>query len=238
MGMAKPFIGVTPWFDYDKQTAFIKKGYCEGIIKAGGIPVVLPVTDDEEVIIEAAERCDGFLISGGPDIDAKLYGEQNKVYNGELSPIRDMLEIRIAKKAFEDGKPVLGICRGIQIMNVAFGGTLYQDIGSQVKDTNKHFQEAPKWYPTHEIIIEKDSRVWSWFGKEREEVNSFHHQAVKETAPGFVVTSRAPDGIIESIEHIHHRFAVGVQWHPELMWQEDQKFLTMFVDFINECKLE
>lgn len=233
-----PFIGITPWFDYEKQITYIKKGYCEGVMKAGGVPVLLPLTINEEILCEVAKQCDGFLISGGPDIDAQLYGEQNMMYNGEISPFRDALEIFIAKKALEDGKPILGICRGIQILNIACGGTLYQDIGSQIKDAMliKHSQEAPKWYPTHEIVIERDSKVWSWFEAERAGVNSFHHQAVKDVAPGFAVTSRAPDGIIESIEHTQHRFAVGVQWHPELMWQDSPKFLTMFKDFVKECE--
>ena len=232
-----PLIGVTPWFDYDKHLTYIKKGYCEGIMKAGGMPVLLPLTTDEEILSQATSRCDGFLLSGGPDIDPKYYGENNMVYNGEISPYRDVMEVYIVRKAIENEKPVLGICRGLQIMNAALGGTLYQDILTQMKESAplKHSQEAPRWYPTHDILIERNTRVWSWFEQERAGVNSFHHQAVKEVAPGFKVTSRAADGVIESIEHETHRFAVGVQWHPELMWQEDLKQIKIFEDFVRVC---
>jgi putative glutamine amidotransferase len=146
----------------------------------------------------------------------------------------DSLELYLARKAVELGIPVLGICRGIQVINVAFGGTLYQDIQAQVRDREviKHSQSAPVWYPTHEIIIDKSSKVSEAFGSERAVINSFHHQAVKEPASEFKVTSRASDGIIESIEYCGDLFAVGVQWHPELMWQEDRIHLRLFENFV------
>jgi putative glutamine amidotransferase len=234
----RPLIGVTPWYDYDKKITYIKKGYLEGILKAGGMPVLLPVTVDDMVLDEFAQKVDGFLISGGPDIDANLYGENNLPFNGEISPYRDYLEIFIFKVAIENDKPILGICRGIQIMNVAAGGSLYQDISSQVKNDEviKHSQQAPRWYPTHDIDIENGSKIWDCFKKCRVCVNSFHHQAVKEVGKGFVVTSKAPDGIIESIEHTSHRFAVGVQWHPELMWEKDITHLKIFEKFVEASR--
>ena len=232
MGSYRPLIGVTPWYDYEKSLTYIKRGYLEGVLKAGGLPLLLPAKAEDEVLSEFIERCDGFLLSGGPDVDAKYYGEENLPFNEEISPYRDHMEIFIAKKALECNKPIFGICRGIQILNVAMGGTLYQDINSQMKNTIKHSQEAPKWYPTHGICIEKGSRVWESFKSDRARVNSFHHQDVKDVAPGFFITSKASDGVIESIEHGNHRFAVGVQWHPELMWQEDITYLRLFEDFI------
>lgn len=238
MNNYKPLIGVTPWYDYKKSLTYIKKGYLEGILKAGGLPILIPAAADDTVLEEFIDRCDGFLVSGGPDVDAKYYGEDNMPYNGDISPYRDYIEIFIAKKAVEYNKPIFGICRGIQVINVAMGGTLYQDIGSQVKDREviKHSQAAPRWYPTHDILIEKGSKVWQSFKGDCVGVNSFHHQAVRDAAPGFVVTSRAPDGIIESIEHCSHRFAVGVQWHPELMWEEDAAHLKLFEDFVMAAK--
>ncbi len=235
----KPLIGVTPWYDYDKRTTYIKDGYCEGILKAGGLAAILPMTTDFEVLDEILERFDGFLISGGPDVDPRLFGELNLPCSGNISPYRDRMEIYLSKKALERNKPVFGICRGIQVMNVAMGGTLYQDIASQVKTVElvKHSQEAPRWYPTHEIEIEKNSLVWNSFGENGHAwVNSYHHQAVRDVAPGFKVSSTAPDGIIESIESAGHKFAVGVQWHPELMWEKDPSFLGLFGEFVRCCK--
>jgi putative glutamine amidotransferase len=233
----RPLIGVTPWYDYEKGISYIKRGYVEGLLETGGLAVVMPLTVDEKVLDEVIDRCDGFLLSGGTDLDAGCFGEPNLPFNGEISPYRDLLEIYTVKRAAELDKPVFGICRGIQVMNVALGGTIYQDIRSQLKDvqTLKHSQEAPKWYPTHSIMIEKGSILWRCFNTCSLGVNSFHHQAVKDVAPGFAVTSRAPDGIIESIEHTGLKFAVGVQWHPELMWQEDRSFLNLFRAFAEAC---
>lgn len=233
----KPKIGITPNYDYEKDVISINRGYCDAIQKSGGLGIILPLNEDMDFLQSIIQECDGFLLSGGSDVDAKYYGEVNLPVNGRISPIRDRVELFIAKKAIEDNKPVMGICRGIQIMNVAMGGSLYQDIYSQIKDKEilKHFQDAPKWYPTHEIYIEKGSRVREIMGLERLEVNSFHHQAVKDLAPGMKATSRTYDGIIESIEYSGHRFAIGVQWHPELMWQRDPVFLNLFAELVDEA---
>lgn len=238
MNSFKPLIGITPWYDYDKKLTYIKDGYIEGIIKVGGLAVLLPLVTDETLLEEIMTRFDGFLLSGGSDIDAAYYGEYNRCYNGEISPHRDEMEMYIARRAVEINKPLFGICRGIQVMNVALGGTLYQDIFSQVKDREllKHSQNAPKWYPTHDISIENGSLVNIAFGGGAADVNSFHHQAIKDTALDFKVTSWASDGIIESIEHKNHIFAVGVQWHPELMWRENPVHIRLFEAFVEAAK--
>lgn len=230
----KPLIGVTPFYNCDTCMTYIKPGYMEAVIEAGGLAVLLPLTRDNEILARFMDEFDGFILSGGPDVDARYYGEPNLPFTGDISPIRDYMEIFIVKKCEERNKPILGICRGIQVMNVALGGTLYQDIPAQIKDREilKHSQDAPKWYPIHDIHIDEDSVVGRVFGKKVIDVNSFHHQAVKNTAPGLVATSRAADGIIESIEHKTHKFMVGVQWHPELMWQRDRAHLKLFEEFV------
>jgi len=268
MPAKRPLIGITPGYSYEEQKIYINNGYIDAVNQAGGLAILLPLTDDEELVSVLVDTCDAFLVSGGPDVDAACYNEYNYTYNGVISPLRDSMELLVIKKAFELGKPMLGICRGIQIINVAMGGTLYQDIASQVKNREviKHSQQAPVWHPTHDIYIEKDSFVWKSFNEDAidgdaEEknaaendatgnkaagsnvagnfvvrVNSFHHQAVKDVAPGFRVTSRAVDGIIESIEYSGEAFIVGVQWHPELMWQKNRVYLKLFDNFIGVAK--
>jgi len=230
----KPIIGVTPMYDYEKNMTFIRQGYMESILEAGGLPILLPAESDTGAMMELMDMCDGFLLPGGPDVDARLYGENNLSFTDDISPVRDSIEVFVARKAVECNKPLLGICRGIQIINAAFGGTLYQDIKSQAtgREVLKHFQNAPRWYPIHEVYIKQDSIIRRIYGKDTISVNSFHHQAVKGVANGFAATSESPDGIIESIEHRNHKFAVGVQWHAELMWQKDRLHLRLFEEFV------
>ena len=234
---AKPIIGISCSFDYETDNSLIKEGYYMAVLKAGGLPVTIPAIEDEEYLNEIIMRFDGVLLSGGPDLDARIYRECNLPFNGKISPVRDSMEIYIARKAANLNKPLLGICRGIQVINAALGGTVYQDIASQVVDcqTLKHSQQAPTWYPVHDIYIEKGSRAASWFASNPAGVNSFHHQAVKDVAPGFVITARTEDGIIEAIESRENSFIVGVQWHPEVMWQQNPELLNVFTDFVNFC---
>lgn len=231
----KPLIGITAGYDYDKGSTYIKKGYIEGINRAGGLAVLLPATPDKELVLSMIQQFDGFLLSGGGDIDAENFSEANLPFNGELSPYRDSMEIIITKESIKQNKPIFGVCRGIQIMNVAMGGSIYQDIYSQISDRQllMHIQDAPKWYPVHSVHIERNSKLKEWFKQKQIRVNSFHHQAVRNVAQGFKVTARAGDGIIEAIEYIGHKFAIGVQWHPELMWQRDERFFILFEQFVN-----
>ncbi len=238
MNNKRPLIGITPWYDYTNQQTFIKKGYCEGVNEAGGLGVLLPMCTHQDLMENMVEHCDGFLISGGPDVDPKYFNEINLPFNGDISPYRDIMEVYIIKRAIELNKPVFGICRGIQIMNVAMGGSLYQDIHSQIQNTCliKHSQAAPSWYPTHSISIKEGSLLKKLLKSETIGVNSFHHQSVKNIAPGFEISSLSEDGIIESIEYKNHKFALGVQWHPELMWESDKIFLSLFEGLVQSCK--
>ena len=235
----KPLIGVTPAYDYENGVINCHKDYCEAINKSGGAAIIISGFQDDDILLEIFERCDGFLISGGPDADPKHYGEKTLPFCGTISPYRDYLENFIIKKALECNKPILGICRGMQMLNVAAGGTLYQDIYMQNKDKEilQHSQEAPKWYPIHDIHIEKDSIIWKSFQADTFSVNSFHHQAVKDLAQDFKSTSHSSDGIIESIEHKNHKFAVGVQWHPERMIETNLIYKRIFDEFIRSCLL-
>jgi putative glutamine amidotransferase len=239
MESQKPIIGVTPSYDYDKMTAYVRPGYCEGIIEAGGIPLLLPFTTNDSVISEVFDKIDGILLAGGVDIDPFYFQESVMPYNGSISPERDYLELLMAARAIEEKKPVLGICRGCQVLNVAGGGSLFQDIYSQIKDKPmlEHTQKAPAWYGTHEVTIQKDSLLLDILGTESIRTNSFHHQSIKDVADGFIISAVTSDGIIECIEHISHPFCLGLQWHPERMWEKDRIFLKPFERFVEMCML-
>jgi putative glutamine amidotransferase len=233
----KPLILVTASYDYDKNISSIKNLYCEALVEAGAAPVVLPLSTNEHLYDIYIDRCDGLMVTGGPDIDAAYYGENNMPCNGEISPYRDVMELSLIKKAIQNNKPVLGICRGVQIINVAMGGTLYQDIHEQLKDRQliKHDQNAPRWYTTHEVVIKKETFMWEVFNSEKTLVNSFHHQAVKDIAPDFEATAWSEDGIVECIEYRKDCFAAGVQWHPEDLWKRNAAHHELFKKFANIC---
>ncbi len=233
-----PLVGITCGYDYEKRRIYLKEGYYEAIYRCGGIAILIPPTKDIAALDTLVERCDGILVSGGPDIDPKYYGEEISVANGEISPCRDQAEISIIQKALSLNKPLLGICRGVQILNVVCGGTLYQDIFSQIKDRSilAHTQKAPFGYPTHEVHVEKNSYIWETFKQDKLSVNSYHHQAIKQVAPCFHITAKANDGIIEAIEHKEKSFIIGVQWHPEMMWEENPESLKLFQFFCDKCK--
>lgn len=238
MTMTKPLIIVTAAYDHDKNISSIKNLYCEALVEAGAAPVLLPLSMNKDLLDIYIEKCDGLMVTGGPDVDAVYYGENNMPYNGELSPYRDFMELEIIKRAFQSNKPVLGICRGMQVLNVAMGGTLYQDIHAQIKDRQlmKHSQSAPRWYTTHNILIKGGSFIGTCLNAEKASINSFHHQAVKDIAPGFDATAWSEDGIIEGIEYKAGCFAVGVQWHPEDLWKESSLQHELFKQFVNMCQ--
>lgn len=236
--MKKPVIGITPGHMRENNKLSLGQGYANGIIKAGGLAVVLPLCAEDGIVESILETVDGILFSGGADIDARSFGEENMKCGGKISPERDSFELLLAKRAIARKMPVLGICRGLQLLNVVLGGTLHQDIhtGQAQGDVLKHWQEAPDWYPVHDIRIKAGSRLHRIYGTEILGVNSFHHQAVKDAGNGLSIVAGSSDGIAEAIEGMGGNFIVAVQWHPEDMWQENPVHLKIFEAFIEAAR--
>ncbi len=234
----KPVIGISStWGEGTSVSAPLT--YVKSVVRAGGVPVVLPITHDPEIMSRMLDGVDGIIMTGGEDIDPlKWFGEEPVPGMGQIVPERDSFDIALIRMAVERNIPLLGICRGHQLLNVAFGGSLYQDIPSQVKGTNvKHSQRAPTYYGTHSIDIEKGSLLNRQIGVETVAVNSFHHQAVKDVAPGYKVTARSKDGIVEAIEKVGSTKVFGVQFHPEGFTANNvDTFLGIFQHLIKEAK--
>lgn len=204
---------------------------------AGGVPWLIPLLEHEEDLRAIYDRLDGILIPGGADVDPSMYGEARHEACETSDPPRDRVELQLIRWALEDGKPVLGICRGIQLINLAAGGTLYQDLAAQLEGSAKHDYFPVQGYErdalTHDVVIEEGSRLAEIFGAGLLRVNSMHHQAVKQLGDGLVVTARsADDDVIEGIEVPEHPFMVGVQWHPEALAVTDENTRVLFEQFI------
>lgn len=208
----------------------MSQSYVNALRKAGAAPVLIPHVADRAVLGAVYERLDGLLLPGGGDIDPVHYGELRHEKCNEPSAERDDTELALARWAIEGGKPLLGICRGIQVLNVALGGSLFQDIQAQIPGSERH-----DWYPnhprdrlSHTVSISPDARLARIVGTDTLPVNSLHHQSVKDAAPGLVVAGWSPDEIIEAVEASDHPFAVGVQWHPEELVGNDDRALRLF----------
>lgn len=218
--MTKPLIGIgsdVVVTEGERDRAFVYMTYTEAIRKAGGIPVLVP--PQPENAAEIVEELDGLVLAGGDDCDPSEYGHPRHPSVEPMDPRRQTNDISLARAARERGIPTLGICLGLQVMNVAAGGTLIQDIESEVKTTIDHASE-PSDRHRHDVMIEKDTKLAGILGERSFNVNSSHHQAIGEIGRGLRVTAHAPDGIIEGLEDAAHPFYIGVQWHPEDMTGE------------------
>lgn len=193
----------------------LSKAYVRAVSQSGAVPLLLPVTAAPRHWRAYLEMVDGLVFSGGGDVDAFCYGQEAIPAQGQVQPERDSMEIYLARRALADGLPVLGICRGAQVLNISAGGTLYQDL--QGVAALQHNQRAPCSYPIHTVLVRRPSLLHHLVGQERIRVNSFHHQAIHLTGVGLHVSAEASDGVIEAVEAAGHPFALGVQWHPE--WQ-------------------
>ena len=226
----RPIIGITGNYNYDEDLFWLKNYYVASINKAGGTSLILPPVDDDNILNHYISICNGFLFSGGGDIDPYYWGEMPERRLGEVNPIRDSFEYNLAKKILGGTIPVLGICRGCQLLNIALGGSLIQDINSRLP----HVQKAPRDYRFHAIVIEETSLLRRIIKSSQIRVNSFHHQAIKKLGSGLKVAASAPDGIIEAVESSVHPFVIGVQWHPESL--TDKYSYLLFRSFIESCK--
>ena len=203
--------------------------YARAVAKSGGLPFVLPLTADEKQLDRYIALADGLLLSGGGDVDPSFYGEERHPLCGEASKLRDEMEIALCQKAVKKGIPVLGICRGVQVMNVALGGTLYQHIENHTR------HDLPR-EPVHTAAIEKGTRLYAILGKESAGVNSRHHQALKDVAQGLIVSARAEDGTAEAAEMPGDYFFLGVQWHPEGLFDHYDDMKKIFAVFVAAAK--
>lgn len=223
----KPVIAM-PQTDKDLFKSFMDKRYIASLERAGATIKRIELNSPEKAVAQALE-CDGLFIPGGADVEPALYGESRTDKCGKPNPVRDTAEPLLIKAFYNTDKPVLAVCRGVQIMNVALGGTLYQDIKG-------HFSAASIIKTTHSVKIHKSSRLHSIIGKTIIKINSMHHQAVKACAPPLTVSAVSPDGITEAVEAPDKKFFIDVQWHPEQLSRTDAPSAALFGAFVSECK--
>lgn len=235
----KPIIGITASMEMSGTEYKAHKDYIKAIIQTGGIPLILPYLTDEEDIKEIVGRIDGLYATGGYDIDPTLFNEEPHLNLGTIVPERDEFEVILMKQMLKVNKPILAVCRGCQILNIAVGGDMYQDIYKQIdRPLIQHQQNAPAGHGSHFVQVEKSSLLYRLAEKEQIKVNSRHHQANRHVPEPFLISGRSSDGIIEAIESKEHDFVLGLQWHPEnmLVDQNDETALKIFTGFITACK--
>jgi putative glutamine amidotransferase len=230
--MERPVIGVMPLWDEQKESIWMLPGYMRGLEESGAVPMILPLTGSEAALKRAVGLVDGFLFTGGQDVNPDVYGEPKSGRCGEISDTRDQMEAYVFREGVLNlGKPALGICRGIQFINAALGGSLYQDIPTELPSAVIHSMKPPYNVPAHAVKLLPESPLSKLTGKERLEVNSSHHQGVKRLAEGLKAMAWADDGLIEAVYMPDHPYVWAVQWHPEMsLGDEDSK--KIFASFV------
>lgn len=223
------------------SSVVMNQRYYEAVAAAGGAPVLIPLLEDTDVLRATYEACDGILIPGGVDMDPATYGEAPHEKLGRIDPARDRVELQLTRWAIEDRKPLLGLCRGLQVINVATGGTLFQDIETQLVGAIRH-----DYFPTygfereqisHDVAILASSRLRSLVDLDQLPVNSMHHQGVKRLGAGLVACAHSSDGLIEAAESTNGHWMVGVQWHPEVFDSHDPRTRELFRAFVDAARL-
>lgn len=243
----QPLIGVTSYYVEDNELEgkryrgrngqdmlMSTMDYSRCIKNAGGIPVAVPVINEDDYIEELVEKLDGLLFTGGPDIHPFLYGKEIKKGLGKVVLERDKFELKLLEKALERDKPIFGICRGLQLINVFFGGTIIQDMDETYITKQEHVcLMVPKYSFCHKVTISEGSKLYKAFDKKVLDVNSLHHQAIENLGKGLIKTAWSEDGIIEGFEHEDYSCVFAVQWHPEMMSEVYDEQLKVFEIFIN-----
>ena len=233
--MRKPVIGVFAVVE-DDGTHKIFKEYVESLDAAGGLPLIATYTDDNDSIEQLIELCDGFCFTGGVDIHPSYYGEAMRPECGEVQAKRDSFEMRALRAVLASGKPVMGICRGAQVVNVALGGALYQDIPSQLGEAFPHKQAEARLEHSHYVNVLGDTPLAKLLGEGRVRINSFHHQAIKRLGDGLAVMALADDGVVEAAYGTGEQYIRLYQWHPERLTHSDECERELFTDFICACR--
>ncbi|MGC9068618.1 MAG: gamma-glutamyl-gamma-aminobutyrate hydrolase family protein [Thermoprotei archaeon] len=248
----KPFVGITSYTvngasierpkrptAYEYTFQIVSMDYVLAVIRAGGVPVVIPPTTDETLLESYVEKLDGFIFTGGDDISPYFYGESPVRGLGTVDVERDIYELKLIKMILDRKKPLLAICRGIQVLNVALGGTLYQDLPTEHPSKINHsYTVSSKSYPSHYVRIDEKSKLAKITGTLRIAVNSFHHQAIKTLGKGLRAVAWSDDDIVEAVELEEENFVLGVQWHPETMTEKDIYSQKIFNALINEIVIK
>lgn len=232
--MSKPVIGMVE-LGSGLVRKYLRQKYVDCVKRAGGEVRFLTPTQDSDIICGYVKSCGGILMPGGVDINPELYGEEKSDKCGSANAERDAFEPLLIREAIAQNKPMLCICRGIQILNVTFGGTLYQDIGNKEREIN-HFDVLKKNGRTHEVAVDSGSLLYELTGRDILFVNSMHHQAVKQVGKGLKATAVSTDGFIEGLEIEGYRQCVAVQWHPEHMARRDGLQQKLFDNFVEQAR--
>lgn len=236
----RPRIGITSWHHMwgEERWEYLPEDYTRAVAFAGGLPLILPtIRSDEDLIEEFLDGVDGLLFTGGEDIHPSFYGEPILDRCGEIDQDRDHFEMELAKAALDRHFPILGICRGIQLLNVALGGSLYQDLSYCPGAAEHHHAPKERRYELmHKVTLSPESRLAMIFGTSTFDVTSTHHQILKDVAPGLKVTAVAEDGVVEGVEAEGYPFLLAVQWHPERMIWQHQEQLGLFKALIEAAR--
>lgn len=237
MKSAKPLILIPSSVqDLERKRFALAQTYVKAVLAAGGIPILAPVTMPTDDMRAVYDQCNGVLLTGGSDCDPADFGEERHEKTSGIDHDRDRAEYALVKWAIQEDKPIFGICRGEQVMNVAMGGSLIQDIPSQWQTDATHAWQGARNDLAHTVSVDANTRLAGMTGAGEIHTNSFHHQSVKKLGDGFKVSARAADGVIEGIENPTRAFAVGVQWHPEDLAPERDEAAALFKEFVNACK--
>ena len=236
MANQKPLIALTPYHNAEKDEPYMRPAYLKAIHAAGGTPVILPLDLDKSELERLTGIFDGFLFTGGPDLHPFSFGEETRRCCGNVSLRRDWLELTLFKLVIKAQKPLLGICRGIQLINIGLGGDIYQDIPSQFEEDFPIAHSQPFTYeiPSHTVTVLPGSRLFQIADCNKIQVNSMHHQAIRRLAPELSATGFAPHELVECVEMPDYpTFFMGVQWHPEYLWEQDKTAKGIFAEFVN-----
>lgn len=233
--MKKPVIAVTPLWDDRLESIWMLPGYLDGLRAAGALPLTVPLEADEDDARQIFSLCDGLLLTGGHDVDPALYGQAPEPFCTPPCPRRDALERTLFSLFRQGGKPILGICRGVQLINALMGGTLYQDLPAQKPGVLPHVMQPPYDRAFHTVALTEGGMLSRITGAQELGVNSYHHQGIRLLAPGLTAEAHAPDGLVEAVSCPGHPFMLAVQWHPEFSFRTDEASRAIFRAFAARC---
>ncbi len=237
--LRRPLVGITPDVEGegDASRYVLKTAYADAVLRAGGLPLVLPFSVEVAVVDGYLDRVSGVVVTGGAfDVPPEAYGEAPREGLGALKPSRTAFETLVLQTALRRKLPILAICGGMQLLNVVLGGTLYQDLRRELRGAKEHEQRNDRTQPSHPVEVREGSALAEVLGRGQLMVNSTHHQAVSQVAPTLRVSASSPDGVVEAIESTEHPFALGVQWHPELLLQSMPLQLGLYRALVQKAR--